>query len=135
MVLGETVEGAKLVTIGDIGRVDNVKSIVAGADVLVIEATFLEQDADTARHYGHLTAARAATLAAETGVRSLLLTHVSRRYRESDIAGEARRIFPNTLVARDLDHFIVRRGVGAEKIDADASKARFQDEADADGEA
>lgn len=129
MVLGDVITGAKLVTIGDIGRVDNIKSYVTGADVLVIEATFLEADADAARHFGHLTAARAGQLAAEAGVRSLLLTHVSRRYRESDVVNEARRHFPNTFVARDLDHFVVKRGVGAEKLDAEVSKARFQSEA------
>jgi ribonuclease Z len=133
MVLGETIDGAKLVVIGDIGRVDNVREVIAGADVLVIEATFLESEADTARYFGHLTAARAAALAAEAGVRALILTHVSRRYRESDIAAEARRIFPNTVVARDLDHFMIRRGVGADKVEAAASRARFAAESDEDG--
>jgi ribonuclease Z len=134
-VLGAAIPGAKLVVIGDIGRLDNVKAVVANADTLVIEATFLSQDADAARYFGHLTAARAAELAAEMGVRSLVLTHVSRRYRESDIQREAQRIFPNTVVARDLDHLVVRRGVGAEKLDPQVSRARFQAEAAESGEA
>ncbi len=109
MVLGEVIPGMKLVHIGDIGRLDNIHNYVADADALVIEATFLHGDADTARDFGHITAQQAATLALETGVKTLLLTHVSRRYRERDIIEEARRVFPNTYVARDLDHYTIRR--------------------------
>jgi len=76
---------------------------------LVIEATFLDEDADTAKAFGHITAGQAARLALENGVKSLLLTHVSRRYRERDVIDEARRIFPQTHVARDLDHYVIRR--------------------------
>lgn len=115
MVLGEEIPGAKLVVIGDTGRTDNLKEYVAGADTLVIEATFLETQADEARSFGHLTAKQAATLALETGVKSLLLNHVSRRYRERDIIDEARSVFPNTYVVRDFDHFEVRRGLPARK--------------------
>ena len=39
----------------------------------------------------------------------LALTHVSRRYRESDIVEEARRAFPDAVVVRDFDHFRVMR--------------------------
>jgi ribonuclease Z len=48
-------------------------------------------------------------LAREAGVHQLVLTHISRRYRESDILEEAQAIMPNTLVARDLDHLRVLR--------------------------
>ncbi|HRO25151.1 MAG TPA: ribonuclease Z, partial [Promineifilum sp.] len=62
--------------------------------------------------FGHMTAARAATLARDAGVRYLILTHLSRRDSERDIRTEARAIFPNTFVARDFDHFqITREGV------------------------
>lgn len=131
MVLGASITGAKLVVIGDIGRVDNaVRKIVHDADALVIEGTFLEADAETARRHGHLTAARAAALAVETGVRTLILTHVSRRYREIDIINEVRGVFPNTLVARDLDHVVVRRGIGADKLDPESSRSRLEKEAE-----
>ena len=115
MVLADPIPGVKLVHIGDIGRLNNVRDHVAGADALVIEATFLEEDAETARNFGHITAHQAATLALETGVKTLILTHVSRRYRERDIIAEARAVFPDTYVARDLDHFIVHRGKPVEK--------------------
>jgi ribonuclease Z len=76
---------------------------------LVIEATYVERDAALAEQFDHLTAARAARLAREAGVHQLVLTHISRRYRESDILEEAQAIMPNTVVARDLDHFRVLR--------------------------
>ncbi len=109
MVLGAEIQGVKMVYIGDIGRTDNILTHIAGADALVIESTFLDVDRDAAQNFGHLTAKQAATLALENGVKTLILTHVSRRYRERDIIEEARRTFPQTYVARDLDHYVIRR--------------------------
>jgi ribonuclease Z len=109
-VLGETEPGVKLVITGDVARLDNVKHEIAGADVLVTEATFLQENKDIARAHGHLTTIDAATFAKEMGVRTLILNHVSRRYREWDIINEARNIFPDTFVARDFDHYVIRRG-------------------------
>lgn len=108
-VLGERIPGLKYVHVADAGRTDNLVEICRGADALTIEATYTESEADMARQFGHLTAARAARLAAEAGVATLLLTHLSRRYFERDILQEARAIFANTFVARDLDHFQITR--------------------------
>jgi len=108
-VLGPTSRGTKLVHIGDCARTDNLHRAVAEADALVSEATYLEHEGELARRFGHLTAARAARLAAETGVRQLILTHISRRYREKDVLAEARAIFPNTVVARDLEMYQIRK--------------------------
>ena len=52
---------------------------------------------------------RALELAVQAGVKNLILTHVSRRYREREILEEAQKIFPATLVARDFDHYKVTR--------------------------
>jgi ribonuclease Z len=102
-VLGEPVPGAKLVFVGDAGRTDDLVEETCEADALVIEATYLEVEAELARQFGHLTAAQAARLAAQAGVRELWLTHISRRYRESEVLAEAQAIFPNVQVARDFD--------------------------------
>jgi ribonuclease Z len=120
MVLGDAVRGVKYVHVGDTARTDNLREIVREADALVIEATFLDADADTAKAFGHITAGQAARLALETGVKTLLLTHVSRRYRERDLIDEARRIFPQTYVARDLDQYSIRRDRPIERQDARA---------------
>jgi ribonuclease Z len=102
-VLGDSIAGAKLVFVGDAGRTDNLVDEARDADALVIEATYLEIEAAMAYEFGHLTAAQAARLAAEAGVRELYLTHISRRYRESEVLAEAQPIFPAVQVARDFD--------------------------------
>jgi ribonuclease Z len=106
-VLGDPVAGAKLVFVGDAGRTDNLVHAVHGADALVIEATYLDVEADLAGHFGHLTAAQAARLAAQAGIRELWLTHISRRHREAEILAEAQAIFPNVHIARDFDRLTV----------------------------
>ncbi len=109
-VLGEERAGTRLVHVGDTGRTDNLLEVCQSADVLVIESTYMEEEIDLARDFAHLTAAKAATLAKEAGVGQLILTHISRRYRERDVRKEAQAIFPNTLVARDFDQFQIKRG-------------------------
>jgi ribonuclease Z len=115
-VLGPPRLGACLAHVGDAGRIDNLKAAVRGADMLAIEATYLQREADMARRFAHLTAAQAARLARDAGVHRLVLTHISRRYREADILDEACSVFPETVVARDFDHFrVLRRGVEREE--------------------
>ena len=106
-VLGPPSGGKKLVVIGDLETTKGLSHHVAGADLLVIEATFLDRDAATAQDYGHLTAAEAAAFAAANDVRQLVLTHMSGRYEDAEILAEAARIFPNTIIAADFDHIVV----------------------------
>lgn len=108
-VLGPAVAGSKMVFVGDAARTDNLMKFAQGADGLVMEATYTEADADMARRFGHLTAAQAARLALEANVGRLYLTHLSRRYRESDIVSEAQAVFPNTMVARDFDRVSISK--------------------------
>jgi ribonuclease Z len=108
-VLGEVQRGTKFVFIADAGRTNDLVEVCREADGLVIEATYLEVEADMAKQFGHLTAKQAAALAREAGVRQLFLTHLSRRYRERDILDEARAIFPDTIVARDFDQYKIAR--------------------------
>jgi ribonuclease Z len=108
-VLGPSIPGTRYVHIGDVGSTDNLLEVCRGASTLVIESTYLEEEADMAQQFGHMTATRAARLARDAGVKTLILTHLSRRYRERDIRNEAQAIFPNSVVARDLNHFIINR--------------------------
>ena len=109
-VLGDPTPGTKLVFIGDVGRVNELVPVVRAADLLVCESTYLWEDRDTARQFGHLTARQAAELARDAGATQLILTHVSRRYPTHEILAEARAVFPATLVADDLQHFAVYPG-------------------------
>jgi ribonuclease Z len=108
-VLGPLTKGAKLVIVGDTGRTDNLIEPAKDADALVIESTYTEEEAEMARQFSHMTARGAAELAVKAGVKQLILTHISRRYREKDVLKEAQSIFPNTVVARDFDTFQVKR--------------------------
>ncbi|MCY4078862.1 MAG: MBL fold metallo-hydrolase [Caldilineaceae bacterium] len=109
-VLGEPQKGAKLCFIGDVSRTGPLHKIVAGADLLAIEATYLEEERELAKGHGHITARAAARLAQKAGVKHLVLHHISRRYHAREIQDEARAEFPNTDVAGDLDLFRIRRG-------------------------
>ncbi|WP_158669614.1 ribonuclease Z [Bradyrhizobium guangdongense] len=106
-VLGPPSGGKKLVVIGDTETTEGLSQYVADADMMVIEATFLDRDAPTARNYGHLTAAEAASFAATNNVGQLVLTHMSGRYEDEEILSEAAKIFPNTRIAADFDRIVV----------------------------
>ncbi len=108
-VLGDYKPGTRLVYIGDAGEVESLVETCRGADALVIEATYLDSEADMARQFGHLTARQAATLAIRAGVEKLILNHVSRRYREKDVIAEAQSVFPGAIVARDFDVHQVKK--------------------------
>lgn len=107
-VLGPLQRGTRLVLVGDTGRTDDLVDVCQDADALVIESTYLEEDADMARQFSHLTARQSAELALKAGVKQLILTHISRRYREKDVLAEAQAVFPNTVVARDFDNFQIK---------------------------
>ncbi|MFB9903348.1 ribonuclease Z [Allokutzneria oryzae] len=83
---------------------DGVFALADGVDMLVIESTFLEPEAALARQVGHLTAGQAAKVAAECGVRTLVLTHFSQRYPDPQpFHDEAAAVFGGEIVvAADL---------------------------------
>ena len=115
-VLGEVRPGTRFAHVGDTGRTDNLLDVVRGVDALVIEATYLQEEAEMADQFGHLTAQRAAKLAEQAAVQHLIVTHLSRRYRERDVLTEARSGFTRSYVARDFDSYQIRRGE-CEKIE------------------
>src|SRR5215210_3395612 len=102
-VVGDDRPGRRIVYSGDTAPCQAVEVLAEGADVLVHEATFLSDERARASDTGHSTAAQAAELARDAGVRLLALTHLSTRYFPREIRDEARAVFPNTVVPHDFD--------------------------------
>jgi ribonuclease Z len=102
-VVGEERPGRRIVFSGDTAPCQAVEVLAHGADVLVHEATFLEDERARARDTGHSTALQAAEIARDAGVRLLALTHLSTRYFPREVRDEARSVFAETVVPRDFD--------------------------------
>jgi len=105
-ILGPPRPGRKIVYTGDTRPCESVIEASKDADVLIHDGTLSEETKDYAIDYMHSTALEAAEVAQKAVVKKLVLTHISARY--SDLEGamkleeEARRVFKNTEVARDL---------------------------------
>jgi ribonuclease Z len=94
--------GQKAAFIMDTRLCDAIAPLAAEVDLLVIESTFLNADAELAAEYGHLTAGQAGRVAADCGVRRLVLTHFSERYgAEERFAEEAAAAFGGDIVQAD----------------------------------
>ena len=102
-VMGEPRRGRKVVLAGDGVPSEMTRLVAYGADLLVHEATFLEEEAERAAETKHSTARGAAELAAAADVHTLALTHVSTRYGGGQVRDEARQAFERVIVPRDFD--------------------------------
>jgi ribonuclease Z len=102
-VLGPPRPGRKLVIAGDTAPSPVVLEAAREAEVLVHEATFLDEERERARETAHSTAVDGAELARDADVALLALTHLSNRYFGPEVVREARTIFPETVVPKDFD--------------------------------
>jgi ribonuclease Z len=102
-LVGPPRPGRKVVFTGDSRPSENTVVIAEGADLLVHEATFGDEEQPRAVETGHSTAREAAEIAKRAGVKQLVLTHLSARYsmNPSELTQQAREVFPETVVARD----------------------------------
>jgi ribonuclease Z len=102
-VLGPPRPGKSVAYCTDTRPCNAAVELARGVDLLIHEATYLEELKDEAREYGHSTAAGAARVALEAGARRLLITHFSTRYPDPQpLLAEARAIFPETYLAQEL---------------------------------
>ncbi len=109
MVMGELRRGTRLAALGDLGETESLVEILQDVDGLVIESTYLEEEADMAKQFSHLTAKQAAAFANKIKAGKMIITHLSRRYRDKDVVAEAQSVFPGAVVARDFDTFTIKR--------------------------
>jgi len=102
-VVGPPRPGRKIVYSGDTRPCMNVVRLARNADLLIHDATLDDELFDKAYEDGHSTPSQAAEIAKKANVRRLVLTHISARYRSTEkLLEQAKRIFPNVLIAEDF---------------------------------
>lgn len=98
--------GDSLAVVIDTRPCQSAIDIAKDAKLLLCESTYTSEHEDLAQKHYHMTAAQAATIAKQAGVKKLVLTHFSARYLNlRDMELEAKAIFPNTYIAEDLRTF------------------------------
>jgi len=103
MVLGPPRPGRKIVYTGDTRQSENLVKLAENADLLIHEATFDDELTERAVEDGHSTPGMAAETAKKAGVKRLVLTHISARYKDAGLLLEqARKVFVNTELAEDF---------------------------------
>lgn len=108
-VLGPPRRGRKFVYTGDTRPSDELVEFSKDADILVHDCTVDSNHALLASEFGHSTAAGAATVAKEAGVRRLFLVHFSPRYDDvSVLRDEAKKVFPDSETAEEFSDHVVR---------------------------
>jgi ribonuclease Z len=96
--------GKKVAIIMDTLFNPNTLKIASKSDLLITESSFSQQDVALAQSHNHLTAAQAAEIAKLSKSQRLILTHVGQRYPDKSVLlNEAKKIFKNTELVRDLD--------------------------------
>ncbi len=102
-LVGPSRPGRLVVYSGDTRPCKSLVAAAEGADLLVHEATFGEEERDRARETDHSTAVEAAQVALAARAKRLVLTHLSARYSSAwdVLLNEARDVFPGTVVAKD----------------------------------
>ncbi|UTB33331.1 MAG: ribonuclease Z [Methanobacterium sp. ERen5] len=102
-VLGEKRRGRKLVYSGDTLACEEMVDFSKDADVLIHESTFNNSHKEKAFETGHSTAEMAADIAKKAGVKKLVVTHISTRYKDvKTLEMEAVTVFEDSVVAEDL---------------------------------
>jgi ribonuclease Z len=126
-VVGPARPPPKVVVAGDTAPSPMTAAAAHGADLLVHEATFGDEELERAVETGHSTARQAAELAREAEVKLLAITHVSQRYAGPDLRDEAREVFPETIVPRDFDRVEIPFPERGEPVHVKAERRREEE--------
>ncbi|PIN78612.1 ribonuclease Z [Candidatus Woesearchaeota archaeon CG10_big_fil_rev_8_21_14_0_10_34_8] len=96
------VKGKKIGIISDTVQCKNCLEIAKDTDLLICEATFMENEKDKAASYKHLTIKQAALIAHTSETKKLVLTHFSQRYKDkSELENEAKDVYDDVVLAFD----------------------------------
>ena len=102
-VMSEARSGRRLVITGDSRPCPATRNAASGAELLIHDASFADEEVDRAAETGHSTARQAAALAAEAEVAMLALVHISARHFVPEILAQAREEFEAAIAPRDFD--------------------------------
>jgi ribonuclease Z len=102
-VMGESRLGRTIVVTGDTAPCHATVEAAHGAELLVHDASFAEEEAQRAADTGHSTVGQAAAVAREAEVKLLALVHISSRYHVGKVLDEAKEVFQPTVAPRDFD--------------------------------
>jgi len=106
MVMGPPRKGRKFVYVSDTRPCAPVIEFARNADFLIHEGMFSDDMEEDARKKGHSTVSQAARIAREAGVKKLVITHISSRYRQiNELLSQARGVFPTAIIGKDLMEF------------------------------
>ncbi|HEX6688651.1 MAG TPA: ribonuclease Z [Solirubrobacterales bacterium] len=102
-VMGESRPGRTLVVTGDTAPCRATVEAARGAELLVHDASFSEEEAQRAADTGHSTVGQAAAVAREAEVKLLALVHISSRYHVGKVLDEAKEVFEPVVAPKDFD--------------------------------
>ncbi len=102
-VMGESRPGRTIVLTGDTAPCRATVEAARGAELLIHDASFSEEEAQRAADTGHSTVGQAAAVAREAEVKLLALVHISSRYHVGKVLDEAKEVFEPTVAPRDFD--------------------------------
>jgi len=97
-------KGRKIAFVFDTGDCENAVKLSKGVDLVIMDSSFVKEQETQAKEYNHMTSEQAAKIAKKAGAKRLILTHLSQRndMREGEMLSEAKKIFKNSEVAKDL---------------------------------
>jgi ribonuclease Z len=102
-VVGEPRPGRTIVLTGDTAPCRATVEAAKGADLLIHDASFAEEEAQRAADTGHSTVGQAAAVAREAEVKLLALVHISSRYHVGKVLEEAKEVFEPVVAPKDFD--------------------------------